>query len=40
MRFVSIQTGSGFENTGTDARLHLVTLTLTDGRSLVLDLEP
>jgi hypothetical protein len=40
MRFVSIQTGSGFETTGTDARLHLVTLTLTDGRSLVLDLEP
>lgn len=40
MRFVSIQTGSGTDTTGTDARLDLIEIALTDGRSLTLDLEP
>ncbi|MEZ4317611.1 MAG: hypothetical protein R3F61_08900 [Myxococcota bacterium] len=40
MRFVSIQTGSGTDTTGTDAALDLIEIRLTDGRGVVIDLEP
>ncbi|TVQ94270.1 MAG: hypothetical protein EA397_02405 [Deltaproteobacteria bacterium] len=40
MRYVSIQTGSGSTTTDTQTLLDLIEIKLTDGRSLVIDLEP
>lgn len=40
MRFLSIQTGSGAETTGSDGLIDLIEIKLKDGRSLSSDLEP